>query len=60
VGRALVGNGVRIIDANGESIAERNIEGIDSPYRSSVDGPNDTQGQVISSSTQVNRRFVDQ
>jgi hypothetical protein len=43
-----VGNGTRIVDANGEFIAKRNIEEIDSPYRSSVDGRNGTQVQVIS------------
>lgn len=54
------GDGVRVVNADGEVIAERNVAGIDSPYRSSIDGPNGTQVEVISSSAEVDRRFVDQ
>jgi len=54
------GDGVRVRNANGEVIAEQNVEGIDSPYRSSIDGPNGTQVEVFSSNAEINRRFVDQ
>jgi signal transduction histidine kinase len=54
------GDGVRVLDVNGKVIAERNVDGIDSPYRSSIDGPNGTQVEVFSSGADVNRRFVDQ
>lgn len=52
-----VGDGVRVLDADGDVIAERNTEGISSPFRSTVNGPDDTQIQVISSSADVDRRF---
>jgi signal transduction histidine kinase len=54
------GDGVRILDANGDIIAERDMDDLDSPYRSSIDGPNGTQVQVFSSGAEANRRFVDQ
>jgi hypothetical protein len=47
------GDGVRVLDVNGKVIAERNVDGIDSPYRSSIDGPNGTQVEVFSSGADV-------
>jgi len=54
------GDGVRVLSANGEVIAEQNVDGIGSPYRSSIDGPNGTQVEVFSSNDEINRRFIDQ
>ncbi len=54
------GGGVRVLDANGTVIAERNVDGLDSPYRSSINGPNGTQVEVFSTGADINRRFVDQ
>jgi DNA-binding response OmpR family regulator len=36
------GDGVRILDANGDIITERNMGDIDSPYRLSIDGTDGT------------------
>lgn len=54
------GDGVRVLDADGDVIAERNTDGISAPFRSSADGPDGTTVQVISSSADVDARFRDQ
>ncbi|MBT5552893.1 MAG: HAMP domain-containing protein, partial [Ilumatobacter sp.] len=54
------GDGVRIFDANGEVIVERNVEGIESPFQSSVVGPNDTTVQIVTSRSDVDDRLRSQ
>lgn len=54
------GDGVRILDNAGAVIAERNTGGISDPYRSSVDGPDGTLIEVVTSRTDVDEEFVDQ
>ncbi|NND73479.1 MAG: HAMP domain-containing histidine kinase [Ilumatobacter sp.] len=59
-GMVAPGDGVRILDADGVVIAERNVDGIDAPFRSTAEGPSGTSVQVIASSSDVDRRFRDQ
>jgi len=54
------GDGVRIFDADAEVIVERNVEGIESPFQSSVVGPNDTTVQIVTSRSDVDDRLRSQ
>lgn len=54
------GDGVRVIGPDGVVLAERNVAGISAPFRSTADGPDGFSVQVVSSSTDVDRRFRDQ
>jgi signal transduction histidine kinase len=54
------GDGVRVLDAGGVVIAERNAAGISKPYRTAVDGPDGTSIEVVTSRADVDDEFVDQ
>ncbi len=54
------GDGVRILDADGEVVAERNVDDIAAPFRSTADGPGGFRVQIVSSSSDVDQRFRDQ
>jgi signal transduction histidine kinase len=54
------GDGIRVLDANREVIVERNVDAIGSAYRSSVNGPNDTTVQIVTSRSEVEDRLRNQ
>ncbi len=54
------GDGVRVLDADRVVIAERNVDDIGSAYRSSVDGPDNTIVQIVTSRSEVDDRLRSQ
>jgi signal transduction histidine kinase len=60
--RSLVaeGDGISVLDADDEVLAERGVDGIASPVVASASGPGGTTIRLITSGEQLNERFQDQ
>ncbi len=54
------GDGIRILDSDQQVVAERNADGIEAPFRSSVAGPNGTTVQIITSRVDGDERLRSQ
>lgn len=54
------GDGIRVFAADDTVLAEIAVDGIESPFRSTVSGPDGTRVQVVTSSAESNDRFRSQ
>lgn len=53
-------DGIRVLSADGDVLAERNVEGLASPLRESATGPGGTTIEIITSGEELNDRFREQ